>query len=145
MPADWDKDEWGTPQKLFDELNEVVGGFDLDACASKENTKVVEAYFNKDQNGLVQKWFGKVFCNPPYSRGEVEKWVDKALEETANGNAELVVLLLPAYTDTKWFHKCWEGEKSNQARIKFIKGRLKFEGPVKFGARFPSLLMLVTK
>lgn len=74
-----------------------------------------------------------MFCNPPYGR-KIGKWVQKGYEE-ANGGA-LVVMLLPARTDTKWFHDyCLRGE------IRFIKGRLRFGGS-DMNAPFPSMVVV---
>ena len=93
-------DEWATPQSFFEELNEEFH-FTLDPCANSENHKC-DKWFNKEQNGLSADWGGDVvFCNPPYS--EIEKWVAKAFYESRKDNT-VVVLLIPARTDTKYFH-----------------------------------------
>jgi len=76
-------------------------------------------YFTKADDGLKQQWSGRAFMNPPYGR-EIGKWVEKAYEESGK-NAELVVCLLPARTNTAWWHDyCLRGE------VYFIRGRLKF-------------------
>lgn len=76
----------------------------------------------------------RVFCNPPYGR-EVGKWVEKGYNESQKPNT-IVVMLLPARTDTKWFHDyCVKGG------IEFIKGRLKFGGS-KNSAPFPSMIVI---
>lgn len=124
-------DEWATPQDFYDKLNDRFH-FNLDPCATHENHKC-ERYFTIEQNGLQQNWEGaRVFCNPPYS--QISDWVAKA--STSNA---FVVMLIPARTDTKWFHSyCY-----NQPRvtIEFIKGRLKF-GNSKNSAPFPSMLVI---
>ena len=75
-----------------------------------------------------------VFCNPPYGR-ELAKWVKKAYEESRKPNTK-VVMLIPARTDTRWFHDyCVKG------RIEFLKGRLKF-GDGKNSAPFPSMIVV---
>ena len=122
-------DQWATPQWFFDELNEEFH-FDLDPCADETNHKC-ERYFTREENGLAQEWTGRVFCNPPYGR-EIGKWVKKAAE-----SGTLVVMLLPARTDTKWFHDYIYGK----AEIRFIKGRLKF-GDSKNSAPFPSMVVI---
>ena len=83
--------EWPTPQSLFDDLSRVYGGFDLDPCATPENAKCAR-FFTREDDGLIQPWTGKVFCNPPYGR-EIGKWVKKAWESSVEG--ALVVLLIP--------------------------------------------------
>ena len=76
----------------------------------------------------------KVFCNPPYGR-EIGMWVEKGYKESQKQNT-VVVMLLPARTDTKWFHDyCLKGE------IEFVKGRLKF-GDSKNSAPFPSMIVV---
>ena len=124
--------EWSTPQGLFDALDRSYH-FTLDPCATPDNAKC-ERYFTKTNDGLKQKWTGRVFMNPPYGRC-IAKWVRKAFEETQR-NAELVLCLLPARTDTRWWHEyCMQGQ------ITFIKGRLKF-GKANNSAPFPSALVL---
>lgn len=92
--------EWATPQNLFDQLN-LEFGFDIDVCATKQNSKCSKFYTLED-DGLSQEWKGVCFMNPPYGK-EIEKWCKKAYEESRN-YARIVVGLLPARTDTKWFH-----------------------------------------
>lgn len=126
-------DEWETPKDFFDELNKEFN-FDLDVCATNENHKC-NNYFTKDTDGLSQNWEGKrVFCNPPYS--EIKKWVAKSWYETRKDNT-LVVLLIPARTDTKYFHNYI----LNRSEIRFVKGRLKF-GDSKNSAPFPSMVVI---
>lgn len=122
--------EWPTPQWLFDELNKEFN-FDLDACATKKNAKCKRYYA---VNSLQKEWTGRVWCNPPYGR-EIGSWVEKGFDSAVDYGS-LVVMLLPARTDTKWFHSyCAHGE------IRFIKGRLKF-GNAKFNAPFPSMIVI---
>ena len=111
-------DLWETPQALFDELNAEFD-FQLDACALPSNAKCAR-YFTPDIDGLKQPWRGRVWCNPPYGR-EIGKWVAKA---ASAAESEVVVMLLPARTDTRWFHEFIY----KRAEIRFLKGRLKFGG-----------------
>lgn len=130
-------DEWETPQAFFDELNREFQ-FTLDPCADKYNHKC-QAYYTKEQNGLMQDWEGeRVFCNPPYGR-EIDKWVKKSFYESRKKNT-LVVMLIPARTDTKYFHEFIYGK----AEIRFIRGRLKF-GKAKNAAPFPSMVVIFRK
>ena len=126
-------EEWSTPQHIFDQLDREFH-FTLDPCATPENAKC-EKFYTKEDNGLHQLWNGEtVFMNPPYGR-VISKWVQKAY---LSGNKEdtMVVCLLPARTDTKWFHKwCVKGD------IWFIAGRLKFGGN-KNAAPFPSMIVV---
>lgn len=127
-------DQWSTPQDLFDELNDEFD-FNLDPCADEENHKC-EKYFTKEQNGLLQDWEGhRVFCNPPYGKN-ISEWVRKCYEE-GRKEQTLVVLLIPARTDTKYFHDYIQ----HRAEIRFIKGRLKF-GNAASSAPFPSMIVI---
>lgn len=128
-------DQWATPQYFYDELNTEFN-FTLDPCADKYNHKC-KKYFTKEINGLTQKWTDeRVFCNPPYGR-EISDWVKKCYEEVLSG-CELVVLLIPARTDTQYFHN-YIYKKATE--IRFIKGRLKF-GDSKNSAPFPSMVVI---
>lgn len=123
--------EWATPQEFFDTLNKEFD-FNLDPCATDENHKC-ERYYTEEQDGLKQSWNGfRVFCNPPYGR-TINKWVKKASEAMGG----VVVMLIPARTDTKYFHEYIY----NKAEIRFIKGRLKFGGH-KNSAPFPSMVVI---
>ena len=127
-------DQWATPQCLFDELNKEFN-FTLDPCADEYNHKCSK-YFTKEEDGLSQDWSGEtVFCNPPYGR-ETGKWVKKCYEESQKDNT-LCVMLIPARTDTRWFHDYIY----NKAEIRFIKGRLKF-GNSNNSAPFPSMILV---
>ena len=131
-------DDWATPQEFFDKLNKEFC-FDLDPCADKYNHKC-ETYFTKETNGLKQSWAGHcVFCNPPYGR-EIGKWVEKAAEEAKKPNTT-VVMLIPARTDTTYFH---EYIYKKDTEIRFIRGRLKF-GKSKTSAPFPSMVVIFGK
>lgn len=125
-------DMWATPQDFFDALDAEFH-FTLDACAVKENAKCA-AYYTPEQNGLDQPWTGQVWCNPPYGRN-VGQRVKKA-HDTASGGG-CVVMLLPARTDTRWFHDYIYGK----TEVRFIKGRLKFGG-CQNAAPFPSMVVI---
>jgi len=123
--------EWETPQYLFDKLNNIYH-FELDVCANINNHKC-DLYYDIEDNGLLQDWKTINWCNPPYGR-KIGLWIEKAYLENKKGNT--IILLLPARTDTKWFHKYIY----NQHRIEFIKGRLKFNNQNK-DAPFPSMIV----
>lgn len=128
--------EWETPQDFFEKLDAKYH-FELDVCATPENAKCKE-YIGKGLDGLEVRWYGRCWMNPPYGR-EIGKWVRKAYESVRKGHAELVVCLLPAGTDTAWWHEyCMRGE------IQFIRGRLKFGG-AKNSAPFPSALVIFSR
>ncbi len=127
-------DLWATPKAFFDKYN-AVHGFELDVCANDENAKC-EKFYTVVEDGLTQEWTGNVWMNPPYGR-EIGKWVKKAFESVfVDKTAKKVVCLLPARTDTRWFH-----DFCTQGNIEFIKGRLKF-GDCKNPAPFPSMVVI---
>jgi site-specific DNA-methyltransferase (adenine-specific) len=128
--------DYPTPQEFFNQLNETYH-FTLDPCASKDNAKC-ERYYTKEQDGLKQKWEGRVFCNPPYGR-EIGKWIKKGFDEVGGGNCEIAVFLIPSRTDTKYFHEYVMRAKE----IYFVKSRLKFDG--KNSAPFPSCIVVFSK
>ena len=124
-------DEWSTPIDFFEMLNDEFS-FTLDPCANESNHKTPRWYGIED-DGLSKDWGGeRVFCNPPYS--QIKYWVEKAYVESRKPNT-IVVLLMPARTDTRYFHDFVYGK----AELRFVKGRLKF-GNSKNSAPFPSLV-----
>ncbi|MBM0777150.1 DNA N-6-adenine-methyltransferase [Staphylococcus epidermidis] len=126
--------EWATPQKLFDELNEEFN-FTLDPCATDENAKC-NKHFTIEDDGLSKDWSKDVvFMNPHYGR-EIKKWIKKAYEESLNGAT--VVCLIPARTDTTYWHD-FIFDKADD--IRFLRGRLKF-GNSKNSAPFPSVIVI---
>ncbi len=124
-------DLWPTPQSFFDKLNAEFNFF-TDVCASDDNAKCIN-YYTKETDGLAQKWAGSCWMNPPYGK-TIGEWVKKAYESSLTGAT--VVCLVPARTDTKWFH-----DYAIKGEIRFIKGRLKF-GKGDSNAPFPSLLVI---
>lgn len=112
------KDDYETPQELFDELNREFG-FTVDLCASDTNHKCAK-YYTIDNDGMKADLTGEmVFCNPPYGHQKTAQWVKKCAESNCTA-----VMLLPARTDTKAFHEYIY----HKAEIRFLKGRLKFGG-----------------
>lgn len=125
--------EWATPVKLFEKLDEEFH-FTLDPCATPENAKC-KKYYTKADNGLLQDWSGeRVFCNSPYGK-EIAAWVAKCAEEAKKGT--FVVMLIPARTDTRYFHRYIY----HHAELRFLPGRVRFnDGPQ--GAPFPSMVVI---
>ena len=123
-------DEWATPRDRWAEWNAEFG-FTLDAAATTENA-LCERHFTLEDDGLAQEWTGTVWCNPPYST--VDKWVEKGYRSSLTGCT--VVMLVPARTDTRWWH-AW----ATKADPRFLKGRLRF-GDATASAPFPSALLV---
>lgn len=103
-------DDWITPKYLYDELDREFN-FNFDPCP-----------LNYTEDGLLIDWKERNFINPPYSRGIKDKFIRKAYQESIKG--KLCVMLLPASTSTKTFHEII----LPYADVRFIKGRVKFEG-----------------
>lgn len=126
--------EWPTDPEVFARLDALHGPFTLDPCATAENAKCAR-YFTSDDDGLAQHWSGRVFMNPPYGRA-LGAWMAKAWESVDRGEAELVACLVPARTDTRWWH-----EYAVRGEVEFVRGRLRF-GSSSAGAPFPSAVVV---
>ena len=130
-------DEWETPWNLFNQLNAEFH-FNTDVCATPQNKKCAH-FYSKDEDGLKQSWRGNCWMNPPYGR-VIKDWVEKAYKATQE-SAETVVCLLPARTDTAWWH---EFVIPHASEIRFLRGRIKFSN-AKAGAPFPSAIVVFKK
>ena len=109
--------DWETPQELYDDLNKEFQ-FTLDPCCTKQSSKC-NKYYTEEDNGLLKNWSNEiVFMNPPYGRNIIN-WMEKAYLESLKG--AIVVCLVFAKTDTKWWH-----EFAVKGEVRFIRGRLKF-------------------
>lgn len=130
---------WCTPPELFAELDQEFH-FDLDPAATDKSAKCAK-YYTPADDGLSKDWGGcRVFCNPPYGR-HIQEWVRKGYEESQKPGT-LVVMLIPARTDTSYFHDYIFGGK---AEVRFLRGRIKFtdeDGNVKDAAPFPSAVVV---
>jgi len=130
--------EWETPQDFYNKLNWRFGPFNLDPCASPHNTKC-DNFYTEPEDGLSKSWQGHtVFVNPPYGRG-IEAWIKKGYEESQDPNTK-VVMLIPARTDTRY----WHNYVMKAEMVYFIKGRLKFGG-CHNSAPFPSAVVVFNK
>jgi len=123
---------WETPCEVFRKYDDRFN-FTLDACALPENAKCLR-YFSPEDDGLTQEWRGVVWCNPPYGRNILPRWIKKGYQSACSGAT--VVMLLPANTDTKWFHDfCIRGE------VCFLQGRIRFSES-KNTAPFASMIVV---
>lgn len=116
-------DHWFTPPDFYAELDKEFG-FTFDPCP-----------LQSEEDGLLRRWAGRVFCNPPYSK--IPDFIRKALWHIHTKDVEFAVFLIPARTDTAWFHDFIQGK----AEVRFIRGRLKFGG-AKLSAPFPSMVVV---
>ncbi len=131
---------WATPPKIFEPLNAEFA-FTLDPCATPKSAKCAR-FFTETEDGLKQDW-GKerVFLNPPYG-AEIRPWIKKAKESSWGG--ALVVGLLPAETDSDWWHEHIVGA----AEVRYIRGRPRFlvyedDGSVKWASPFRPCVVVV--
>ena len=131
---------WHTPAWLLEKLYTVFEIFDLDPCSptNKRKQAPVKAklYYTASDDGLSLPWCGKVFVNPPYGRA-IKAWIQKAHLEHTHDNTQLIVALVPARTDTVWWHEFVAGKTD----VLFLRGRLSF-GDCGQSAPFPSALIL---
>ena len=132
--ADHRNGVWVTPKSFFDPL-QVEFALQVDAAASPDNA-MLPLYWTEIDSAFDHDWTGKrVWCNPPYGRKEIYRWVQRC----ATGGAEICVALLPARTDNRWFHDFIY--KKPNAEIRFVKGRIRFSG-TKGTGKFPSMIVI---
>ena len=118
--------DWYTPAQYVNAARIVMGGIDLDPASNAVAQKTVKAkrYFSERDDGLRQRWQGRVFLNPPYKQPDIKHFIDKLLESLENGLRE-AVLLTNNNTDTDWFHKA----ARRSTLIAFTDGRISFYKP----------------
>lgn len=127
-------DHWATPTDFYKQLDTEFN-FTFDPCP-----------LNSTFNGLTINWYGNIYINPPYSN--IRPFLEKGIKEFNKGNAKVLVFLIPARTDTRYFHDIIYDTHTHKPRenweIRFIKGRLKF-GDSKNSAPFPSMLAILRR
>ena len=117
MSQKQDRNKYMTPPELYKQWDKEFD-FDHDPCP-------IDWQPDTHEDGLTSEWGQSNFVNPPYGRGEVEKWIVKADREWKKG--KLVVMLINAITDTVAFHK-YIYEKDG-VEVRFLKGRIRFIDP----------------
>ena len=128
------KMDWETPDIVLDAVRKM-GPIELDPATTADNPTGAERFFTPEDDGLDRNWesLGLVFCNPPYGRG-IGDWVYKAWRQSLFSVEFECIMLVPARTDTKWWHEACP------ASYCFWKGRLRFKG-AESSAPFPSALL----
>ena len=126
-----DKQDWATPPEFFQTLDAEFG-FDVDVCANCDNARC-PIFFSPEVDGLQQQWRGVCWMNPPYGSA-IGDWMAKAYLSSLQGAT--VVCLVPARTDTQWWH-----DFAMRGEIRFLEGRLKF-GVGRGTAPFPSAVVV---
>ena len=139
-----ERQDWGTPRAFLEWLETDRSWTpNLDAAASIRNAKAPH-FFTEDDDSLSKDWFGDVWLNPPFGN-ELPKFMKKCAEQIKRKEVRSIMVLIPARTDTKWFH---EIVMPHAYLIYLIKGRFNFrvdnavEGA---NAPFPSMLVLYRK
>jgi phage N-6-adenine-methyltransferase len=118
------ENEWYTPTKCIDMTRRVLGEIDLDPASSEVAQETVRAkeWFSKQDDGLQQKWRGRVWMNPPYSYPLIEQFIVKLLDELSADRVAEAIALTNSMTETAWFHRA-----AGIARaVCFTRGRLRF-------------------
>lgn len=99
-------DQWYTPIKIIERVKNVFDGvIDLDPASCHEANKTVNAWriFTEQKDGLKQRWFGNVFCNPPYSKPRIGQFCEKVAYEYEQSNINSAIYLLKEGATTAWF------------------------------------------
>lgn len=124
---------WGTPVDLYERLNAEFG-FTLDVCTTPDNPLGTPHFFTPEEDGLGRDWAGHIcWMNPPYGRA-IRAWTRKAAGLPPHG---FVVALLPARTDTAW----WHDDVMRASEIRLVRGRIRFVG-ARSAAPFPSAIVI---
>jgi phage N-6-adenine-methyltransferase len=132
---------WATPQAFVDYVEDQWGfKFTLDAAADESNSKA-PVWIDEEADSLKQKWRGNVWLNPPFGKGggNIKRFIQKAIEQRYN--CSVIMILIPARTDTKTFH---ELIIPNANAVYLIKGRFNFIHPSRTkgaNAAHPSMLV----
>ena len=97
-------DEWYTREEELKLVRLVLGEIDLDPASCQAANEKVKAknFYTKEENGLDKPLWGKVFCNPPYSKPA--PFIEKIVKAYQSGEIEAAILLVNSSTDTNWFH-----------------------------------------
>ena len=130
------RQDWGTPDQLFAFLDAEFH-FSLDVCAANSEVAKCPKFWSpaEDSLGNQCRWVHTCWMNPPYGR-QISRWIYKAYRSSIEECAT-VVCLLPARTDTSWFHDfCLKGE------IRFLRGRLRFDNQRRGRCPFPSMIVI---
>lgn len=128
------ENEWFTPELYIAMAREVMGEIDLDPATSKKAQKTVRAvkFFTKKDDGLKQKWEGRVWMNPPYSQPDIANFIAKLVEEVQSGNVTEAIALTHNYTDTAWGQQAGSIADAvcfHRSRIKFVRDNGEIAAP----------------
>ena len=121
------ENEWYTPPRFIEAARDVLGGIDLDPASCEIANARVEAstFYTKDDDGLSQEWAGRVWMNPPYEKGLIDKFCGKLAAEFDAGRVTAAVVLVNNGTDTQWFARL----AASASALCLPTGRVRFLSP----------------
>ncbi len=127
--------EWFTPAKYIEAARAVMGVIDLDpASCELANRTVTTKYYTKEDNGLEQPWYGKIWLNPPYSStngtSNIGAFTRRLIAEYQDGKIDQAILLSTTNTSVSWFNLLWDYP------ICFCDHKVNFDLPVRSKSRF---------
>jgi len=122
------ENEWYTPSNLIDCARSFLGAIDLDPASSALANETVRAmtWYGVEQDGLAQRWHGRVWMNPPYARGLIERFVERLMESHLAGDVPEALILVNNATDTRWFHHLQSAPHRHTLALSY---RVKFLSP----------------
>lgn len=150
-------DEWLTNPEWIELARSCMGSIDMDVASNHVAQEYVKAKIycvapddeinyeygifhtipdNCLVDGLQATWHGNIWCNPPYSAGNIDKFVTKACMEWKQRTQKLqkpiterrvlyptqMMLLVNSSTDAKWYHRLLQQSDA----VLFVSGRIKF-------------------
>ena len=123
--------EWNTPPEIIEAARSCMGGIDLDPASNETAQELVQAerYYTVEDDGLAQTWNGRVWMNPPYRGGAINRFIERLI---ASPGVQQAVVITGPYHDTKYGQAL--AAASNclclvAGRIKFLKGTSEREAP----------------
>lgn len=127
----YDRDEWYTPAYIIELVRRTPGIIALDPASNEQANKIVQAeqFYTKEQNALTKEWHGDVWCNPPYSRGNIDLFAQKIAAEYINGCINSGLMLVNNATETDWFQMLL----THADAVCFLNSRVQFYHPERTG------------
>jgi phage N-6-adenine-methyltransferase len=121
------QNEWYTPAEYIEAAREAMGDIDLDPASIAQANEVVRAerFYSLEEDGLTQEWAGRIWMNPPYSKGLIDAFMEKMAQDYQAGRLAAATILVNNATETKWFQTVLK----HVSAVCFPTGRVRFWGP----------------